>query len=82
MINSFYAMFEANDRTNSEFYVAPSYNYLLKDGYFVSAFNIGPHGEYVHGLGTPEDLDNFKKLDMFGLQSKLVEKYFINPETS
>jgi dTDP-glucose pyrophosphorylase len=82
MIKSFNAMFEANDRTNSEFYVAPSYNYLLKDGYFVSTFNIGPHGEYVHGLGTPEDLDNFKKLDIFGLQSKLVENYFINPETS
>jgi len=80
MINSFYAMFEANDRTNSEFYVAPSYNYLLKDGHFVSTFNIGPHGKNVHGLGTPEDLNSFKGLHIFDSQSKLVENYFLNPE--
>lgn len=82
MIKSFNAMFEANDRTNSEFYVAPSYNYLLKEGNIVSTYNIGSHGEYVHGLGTPEDLSDFLNLESFDLQSNLVEKYFYNPENS
>lgn len=54
-------MMTANDRTNDEFYVAPSYNYLILNKLPVSAFNIGNVENHVHGLGTPEDLEIFSK---------------------
>ena len=53
------SMIIANDRTNGEFYVAPSYNYLIKNNFRVSGFNIGNVESHVHGLGTPEDLEKF-----------------------
>jgi hypothetical protein len=55
------SMIEANDRTNGEFYVAPSYNYLIRKKLRISAFNIGNVEDHVHGLGTPEDLAIFVK---------------------
>jgi NDP-sugar pyrophosphorylase family protein len=57
-------MISANDRTNNEFYVAPSYNYLISNNIKVKAFNVGNHGSSVHGLGTPEDLGSFNLLDI------------------
>ncbi len=55
------SMILANDRTNGEFYVAPSYSYLINNGSEVSPINIGDLENHVHGLGTPEDLDIFRK---------------------
>jgi len=63
--NSFDRMVSINDRTNNEFYVAPTYNYLIEQGFFVSAENIGKVEEKVFGLGTPEDLDIFLNIDKF-----------------
>lgn len=57
--DSFDRMVSRNDRTNNEFYVAPSYNYMIESGLKVSAINIGRVEEKVFGLGTPEDLDTF-----------------------
>ena len=46
-------------KVNGEFYVAPSYTYLLKQGGKISTFNVGDVETDVHGLGTPEDLKLF-----------------------
>jgi len=44
---------EANDRTNNEFYLAPTYNYLEE--------NVGIHRiDEMIGMGTPEELNEFK----------------------
>ena len=43
----------ANDRTNNEFYLAPTYNYLEE--------NVGIHHiDEMIGMGTPEELNEFK----------------------
>jgi dTDP-glucose pyrophosphorylase len=46
-------------RVNNEFYVAPAYNEMIADGKMITFFNIGSLGVCMHGLGTPEDLDDF-----------------------
>jgi dTDP-glucose pyrophosphorylase len=43
------------DRTNGEFYMAPCYNYLIKNGRRILPVNV----EEFEGLGTPEDVDAF-----------------------
>lgn len=55
-------MITANDRTNGEFYVAPAYNYLVRDGQRVGTMNIGPDSSAMFGLGVPEDLEFFNRL--------------------
>lgn len=59
MIRSFESMFAGDDKTNGEFYVAPSYNYMISEGLKVSGKVNGSLGQEVFGLGTPEDLDVF-----------------------
>jgi lysyl-tRNA synthetase class II len=49
-------------KTNNEYYVAPTYNYLIKKGKVIKPLNIGEINKNVFGLGTPEDLEYFKKL--------------------
>lgn len=56
---AFQDTFANNIRTNNEFYVAPTYNFLIKSGLRVETFLVGNHGESVHGLGTPTDLNSF-----------------------
>jgi dTDP-glucose pyrophosphorylase len=46
-------------KVNGEFYVAPTYNYLLCRGGKIETFNVGLVESDVHGLGTPEDLELF-----------------------
>lgn len=50
---------ELGEKVNNEFYVAPTYNFLLGLGLKIDTLNIGSHGGNVHGLGTPEDLQIF-----------------------
>jgi hypothetical protein len=69
MTSSILNMMNNNDRTNGEFYVAPSYNYLIRDDVPVDGLLIGSQKESVFGLGTPEDLEYF--LDC-GAASKFV----------
>jgi dTDP-glucose pyrophosphorylase len=59
MLAGFDDMFAANDTFNGEFYVAPAYNYLIKKQMKVTAINIGPIGEVMHGLGIPSDFEAF-----------------------
>jgi len=55
-------MIAAEDRVNGEFYVAPTYNYVLRDHYSVGWFNVGSEGNGMYGLGTPGDLGAFAGL--------------------
>lgn len=59
MSQAFQAMRAAGDRTNNEWYVAPSYNYLIKDAKRIRIRNLGPIGEVMHGLGIPVDYESF-----------------------
>ncbi len=57
--DSIAAMKKDELRVNGEFYVAPSYTYLLKQGGKISTHSAGEVETDVHGLGTPEDLKLF-----------------------
>ena len=48
-------MIEKNIRVKNEFYIAPVYNELIRDGKTLVPFYVNQ----MHGLGTPEDLDKF-----------------------
>lgn len=48
-------MIEANDRVNNEFYVAPVYNYAIKDGKHICI----THVDKIYELGTPEYLQAY-----------------------
>ncbi len=50
-------MIKKNIRVNNEFYVCPVYNEFLLENKKVKIH----HVEKMYGLGTPEDLDNFKR---------------------
>ena len=54
-------MINKNIRVNNEFYIAPVYNELIKDGKTLIPFYV----QRMHGIGIPEDLNlfllNFKK---------------------
>lgn len=50
------SMVMRNDRTNGEFFIAPVYNYLIEQGKKIISEEI----EYVHIIGTPQELDFFK----------------------
>jgi len=54
-VHSSEEMIAANDRVNGEFYIAPSFNYLIKQGKWIAPFFV----DKMHGLGTPEDLENY-----------------------
>jgi hypothetical protein len=54
-------MKQANFKVNGEFYVAPSYTFLINQGGEIATYNVGTVEEDVHGLGTPEDLEIFLK---------------------
>ena len=48
-------MIKDNSRTNGEFYVAPVYNWAVKDGKRVGVFMV----DKCYSLGTPEDLQEY-----------------------
>tara|TARA_R100000951_G_scaffold56251_1_gene47246 strand:- start:394 stop:1125 length:732 start_codon:yes stop_codon:yes gene_type:complete len=48
-------MIEANDRLKNEFYVAPVYNYAIKDGRHIVITQV----DNIYQMGTPEDLEQF-----------------------
>ena len=53
------SMIASNLRVNNEFYVAPTYNQLIKEGHKIGIYNVGREGEGMYGLGIPSDLDYF-----------------------
>ena len=46
-----------NERTNGEFYIAPSYNFMISSGKRVGIYHIP--NEQHWGIGVPEDLDKY-----------------------
>lgn len=52
-------MIDKGLRVNGEFYVAPVYNEMIKDGAKIGYSNIGRAGDGMYGLGVPEDLSMF-----------------------
>ena len=48
-------MIEENSRTNNEFYVAPVYNWAIKDGKKIAIYMV----DKIYELGTPEYLESY-----------------------
>jgi dTDP-glucose pyrophosphorylase len=66
----------ANDRTNGEFYVGPSYNFLDPKGPPILNFGVGLLGGVMFGLGVPEDLEQFLSSEVSLKSAKRVEERF------
>jgi dTDP-glucose pyrophosphorylase len=49
---------------NGEFYVAPTYNQLIREGHSIGIYNIGSEHAGMYGLGIPADLNKFLALDI------------------
>lgn len=54
-------MIKENLRVNGEFYVAPVYNMMVREGKGFAYYNIGSVDNGMYGLGVPEDLNKFLK---------------------
>ncbi len=52
-------------RVNGEFYIAPTYNFLIEQGARIATHRIGAEGAGMHGLGTPEDYERFQQTACF-----------------
>ncbi|RTP97311.1 glycosyl transferase family 2 [Enterobacter sp. WCHEn045836] len=53
-------MISGNVRSQGEFYVAPVYSGLYREGYTdIATYNVGEVGAGMYGLGTPADLADF-----------------------
>ncbi|OPC55605.1 lipopolysaccharide biosynthesis protein [Elizabethkingia anophelis] len=61
-VNGAIDMILENDRVNNEFYTCPVYNYMIRDNKRIGIYNID--AEAMHGIGTPEDLNNYLKKDI------------------
>ncbi len=57
-VSSAKKMIEAGERYNNEFYIAPTYNYLVKDGKKILPFFYNLHWP----IGIPDDLNKYKQL--------------------
>lgn len=62
-VDSAIDMIVENERVNDEFYVCPVYNYSIKNNGHIGIYNID--FDQMHGLGTPDDLNIFLKLNQF-----------------
>jgi dTDP-glucose pyrophosphorylase len=58
-------------RVNDEFYVAPTYNQLIKKEKKIRIFDIGREGERMFGLGIPADLEFFIRSPVSKICQKL-----------
>jgi NDP-sugar pyrophosphorylase family protein len=50
-----------DDQVNGEFYVAPTLDYLIRDGLFVREVRVEDYGGVFHAMGTPEDATEYEK---------------------
>jgi NDP-sugar pyrophosphorylase family protein len=56
-VNAAHAMIKKNIKVNDEFYVCPLFNELIMDDNNIGIYHV--NAEQMHGLGTPEDLNQF-----------------------
>jgi len=61
------AMVSRNDRVNNEFYIAPTYNYLIEKNKIIKNLAIEEFNATFYGLGTTEDIKSFSE-NKFSLQ--------------
>jgi dTDP-glucose pyrophosphorylase len=54
-------MIDKNCRVNGEFYVAPTYNAMIRAGLNIGYYNVGKEYDGMYGMGIPSDLDLFVK---------------------
>jgi dTDP-glucose pyrophosphorylase len=57
-VSSTKEMIEAGEKYNNEFYIAPTYNYLIKNGKKILPYFYNLH----FPIGTPEDLNKYKEI--------------------
>lgn len=60
-VDSANQMMLLNDRTNNEFYIAPSYNYMISKGQRVGIYHIPNQQHYA--IGTTQDLENYIEME-------------------
>lgn len=60
-VSSCKEMIALNERYNNEFYIAPSFNHLIKNGKKILPFFYNLH----YPIGTPEDLEKYQKIYEF-----------------
>lgn len=77
MLEAFDSMFRVEDRTNGEFYVAPSYNHLISRGCDIRAIGLGEVGSIMHGLGVPDDYEAFMGKAVSKRASRAALDYFV-----
>lgn len=65
----------AGERVNNEYFVAPSYRYLIENHMSISSHHVGKHQLTVHGLGTPEDLIAFESSKADSEKAKFREMF-------
>ena len=63
------AMIDKDVRVNGEFYVCPVYNQMIDGNKKVGIFEIS--AEKMHGLGTPEDLAEFKSSPVYAAMGSM-----------
>jgi NDP-sugar pyrophosphorylase family protein len=73
-IESYTEMTKANDRVQGEFYVAPTYNYLIRNKMKIEPIKVGTINQSVHGLGTPDDLAVFKDWQQLDFHAQSILK--------
>lgn len=69
-------MRKADARTNGEFYVGPSYNFIEANEHPILNYGVGPIGGVMYGLGIPKDLEQFLTSDVSLRSAKLAEARF------
>jgi UDP-N-acetylglucosamine diphosphorylase / glucose-1-phosphate thymidylyltransferase / UDP-N-acetylgalactosamine diphosphorylase / glucosamine-1-phosphate N-acetyltransferase / galactosamine-1-phosphate N-acetyltransferase len=60
-VNSALSVIADSEKTNNEYYVAPTYNYMIEKKMKIFPYKIPI--QKMHGVGTPEDLKTFLSLD-------------------
>lgn len=65
-IRSAKEMIKANERYNNEFYIAPTYNYLLNNNKIVLPYFYNHH----FPIGTPEDLNKYIATSYEGIENR------------
>jgi NDP-sugar pyrophosphorylase family protein len=79
MLNAFSKMRNSEAKVNNEYYVGPAYNFLSRTHGPVLTTDLGPFGNVMHGLGTPEDLRSFLANPISWRASQLVDAVLGRP---